>query len=81
MSSERQAFNDGFDKGYSKALDKIASLEALNAELAWALDKSYIHLLDKRIRDETLALRKIVKQILAEAQPTEGVNDASNTGK
>ena len=28
MSSERQAFNDGFDKGYAKAQDKIAQLEA-----------------------------------------------------
>lgn len=28
MSSERQAFNDGFDKGYAKAADKIAALKA-----------------------------------------------------
>ena len=33
MSSERMAFNDGFDKGYCKALDKIAQLEDENAAL------------------------------------------------
>ena len=33
MSSERQAFNDGFDKGFSKSLDKIAQLEEKNTAL------------------------------------------------
>jgi len=28
MSSERQAFNEGFDKGYAKAIERIAQLEA-----------------------------------------------------
>ena len=33
MSSERQAFNDGFDKGFCKSLDKIAQLEEKQAPL------------------------------------------------
>ena len=33
MSSEREAFNDGFDKGFNKALDKIAQLKAENEVL------------------------------------------------
>jgi len=31
--SERMAFNDGVDKGYSRALDRIAELKAENAAL------------------------------------------------
>jgi len=36
MSSERQAFNDGFDKGYAKAQERIAQLEDENE---WAINK------------------------------------------
>ena len=39
MSSERQAFNDGFDKGFSKSLDKIAQLEA-EIVVAWDSDRA-----------------------------------------
>ena len=41
MSSERQAFNDGFDKGYAKAQERIAQLEAENGRLREALEKLY----------------------------------------
>jgi hypothetical protein len=38
MSSERQAYKDGFDNGFSKAKDRIAQLEAENTELLEALN-------------------------------------------
>jgi len=40
MSSERQAFNDGFDKGYTKSLDKIALLEQRIEELEGLLGRA-----------------------------------------
>ena len=38
MSSERQAFNDGFDKGYAKAQERIAQLENKVMKLHGTLD-------------------------------------------
>ena len=38
MSSERQAFNDGFDEGFDRAKDRIVALEAENAELKAQLE-------------------------------------------
>jgi len=40
MSSERQAFNEGFDKGYTKSQERIAQLEAEVERLDKAFDWS-----------------------------------------
>ena len=36
--SERMAFNDGFDKGYTKFLDRLIALKTANADLLEALE-------------------------------------------
>jgi len=40
MSSERQAFNEGFDKGYTKSQERIAQLKAEVERLDKAFDWS-----------------------------------------
>ena len=47
MSSERQAFNDGFDKGYEKARERIAQLESslVEAQQAFEEERARLHFL------------------------------------
>jgi len=66
MSSERQAFNDGFEKGYAKAQERIAQLENKVMKLHGALD-----ILEAEIE----RLRELQHRIAGEISYTKDINE------
>ncbi len=76
MSSERQAFNDGFDKGYSKSLDKIAKLEVGRDEY-----RNLYHLGEAKISSREAIIESLSETELAkDVTRLEAENEALREG-